>query len=124
MNSPSKPTSLDRRQLLTGLGAAAAASVIPFSTAAAEESDHGKTIVNNRINQSVVHWCFKPMKLETLSRHAAEIGIKSVELITPKDWPILKRYGLKCAITPSHGFAKGFADTAMKAGAPGTGIFR
>lgn len=109
--NPSKP--LDRRQLLTGVGAVAASAVLATSTAAqadAPASGSGKAIVNNRIKQSVVHWCFRPMKLETLARHAAAMGIKSVELVSPKDWPILKKHGLECAITSSHGFARGFAD--------------
>jgi hydroxypyruvate isomerase len=32
-----------------------------------------------------------------------------VELVTPAYWPMLKKLGLVCAMTPSHGFAKGFA---------------
>jgi len=62
-----------------------------------------------RIRQSVVHWCFKPMPVEELATHAARLGLKSVELVAPEYWPMLKKRGLVCAITPSHGFAKGFA---------------
>lgn len=64
---------------------------------------------NGRINQSVIHWCFKPMPVEELAEHAARMGLKSVELVGPEYWPALKKLGLICAITPSHGFAKGFA---------------
>jgi hydroxypyruvate isomerase len=64
---------------------------------------------NNRIHQSVIHWCYKPMKVEELAAHAARMGLKSVELVLPEHWPILKKLGLVCAISPSHGFAKGFA---------------
>ncbi len=35
--------------------------------------------------------------------------MKSVELAGPENWPMLKELGLVCAVTPSHGFAKGFA---------------
>jgi hydroxypyruvate isomerase len=62
-----------------------------------------------RINQSVVHWCFRPMSVEELARHAAGMGLKSVELIGPEHWPMLKARGLVCAISSSHGFARGFA---------------
>jgi len=62
-----------------------------------------------RIRQSVVHWCFKPMSVEELATHAARLGLESVELVAPEHWPMLKKLGLVCAITPSHGFAKGFA---------------
>src|SRR6266404_1623692 len=64
---------------------------------------------NNRINQSVIHWCFNPMGVEELAGHAARMGLKSVELVGPEHWPALKKLGLACAITPSHGFNKGFA---------------
>jgi hydroxypyruvate isomerase len=37
------------------------------------------------------------------------MGIKSVELVPPENWPMLKKLGVICAMTPSHGFAKGFA---------------
>src|SRR2546429_8391049 len=66
---------------------------------------------NGRINQSVIHWCFKPMPVEELAAHAARMGLKSVELVGPEYWPMLKKLGLICAITPSHGFTKGFAHT-------------
>jgi hydroxypyruvate isomerase len=56
----------------------------------------------------VVQWCFKPMSTEDLARHAAALGMKSVELIPPSDWPLLKKYGLTCAIAGSHGFVKGW----------------
>src|SRR5258705_9048866 len=67
------------------------------------------TARNGRIQQSVIHWCFKPMPVEELAAHAARMGLKSVELVAPEYWPALKKLGLICAITPSHGFAKGFA---------------
>jgi hydroxypyruvate isomerase len=64
---------------------------------------------NGRINQSVVPWCFRPMTLEDLCAHAARMGLGSVELVTPDKFPLLKQHGLACALTGSHGFAKGFA---------------
>jgi len=66
-------------------------------------------VKNGRINQSVVPWCFKPMPEAELAGHAVRMGIKSVELIDQKHWPMLKKHGLICALTGSHGFAKGFA---------------
>mgnify|MGYP003326337909 FL=1 len=62
-----------------------------------------------RINQSVVSWCFNPMKVEALAQAAVKMGIKSVELVPPKHWPMLKKLGLSCAITPTHGFRTSFA---------------
>lgn len=66
-------------------------------------------VQHGRIQQSVVPWCFRPMPARELIEHSARLGLKSVELIGTEHWPLLKEKGLVCAITGSHGFAKGFA---------------
>ena len=64
---------------------------------------------NGRVLQSVVPWCFRPMTLEELCDHSVALGLRSVELVTPDKFPVLRQRGLVCALTSSHGFAKGFA---------------
>ena len=66
-------------------------------------------IIKGRIKQSVVSWCFNPMPVPELAKHSAALGLKSVELVGPEHWPMLRELGLTCAIAGSHGFAKGFA---------------
>jgi hydroxypyruvate isomerase len=106
--SRSKPMS--RRTLLkSAAGLAAGAAIVgPRITEAAGREEFYK-IKNKRINQSVVAWCFKPMPIEELAMNAAKMGMKSVELAPPESWNVLKKYGLICAISSSHGFLKGFA---------------
>ncbi len=122
---------LSRRRLLAGaatsMAVAATAGLPPFTLAQEEKkrqgrarrpSKDGPAVVNGRIHQSVCHWCFtgdcspKPMTLEELCQHAAAMGIKSVELVDPPDWPILKKYNLICGLANSHGFVQGFNDPA------------
>jgi hydroxypyruvate isomerase len=62
-----------------------------------------------RVQQSVVPWCFRPMPARELIEHSAKLGLKSVELVGTEHWALLKEKGLICAITGSHGFARGFA---------------
>ncbi len=95
---------MNRRSALATLATAATAGL---SSALADETPY--RIVHGRIRQSVVPWCFNPMPVEELARHAAAMGLKSVELCDPKHWPLLKELGMTCAIAGSHGFAKGFA---------------
>lgn len=107
---------LSRRNLLklAGSGALAlGASALP-SLAAAENAEPYR-VKNGRINQSVIYWCFKPMSVPDLAKNAAPMGLKSVELVGPEFWPMLKENGLTCAIAPSHGFTKGFAHTSEHA---------
>jgi hydroxypyruvate isomerase len=101
-----------RRALQSGAGAALMLGAADSRLTAAAPSDQQATSLRGRIKQSVCPWCFEPMPLETLCRHAAAMGIQSVELVEPKDWPILKRYGLVCAIAGSHSFTQGLCDPA------------
>jgi sugar phosphate isomerase/epimerase len=58
-------------------------------------------------------WCYngfmrrETMTLDTFAAACAAMGLKSVELVGPDQWPVLTRHGLICAMTPSHGIAKG-----------------
>jgi hydroxypyruvate isomerase len=105
---------LNRRQAL-GLAATAATTVAGLSTTPPARAVAAYPAVpkvrNGRIKQSVVPWCFRPMPEAELIGHAARLGLKSVELIAPKFWPLLKEHNLTCAIASSHGFSKGFAHT-------------
>jgi hydroxypyruvate isomerase len=96
---------LSRRALMASMAAAGGTAALAH---AADSVDPNWKISNGRINQSVVSWCFKPMTTEELAKNAAALGLKSVELCPPADWPILKKYGLTCAIASSHGFLRGW----------------
>ena len=69
--------------------------------------------LRGRINQSVCLWCYGgflgrvKMDLDQFAAACAKLGLKSIELTTPDQWPTLKKHGLICAMTPSHGIAKG-----------------
>jgi hydroxypyruvate isomerase len=101
----------NRRQVLqsaagvAGVGAAALAGVAQ----AADRTTDEYRIANGRIKQSVVAWCFRPMSVADLAKHAKRMGYQSVELVPATEWPMLKELGLTCAIAGSHGFGKGFA---------------
>ncbi len=99
---------LSRRGLIGGVAALGAAGVATATTGRAAETELYRA-KNNRVQQSVVPWCFRPMTLEELCVLAVRLGLPSVELTTPNNFPLLKKHGLVCALTGSHGFAKGFA---------------
>jgi hydroxypyruvate isomerase len=53
----------------------------------------------SRIKQSVCRWCYQGLSIEQLAAGAARIGLKSVELIGPEEFQVVKQYGLTCAVT-------------------------
>lgn len=57
-----------------------------------------KSDLRGRINHSVCKWCYPDHSLEELAQAAAAMGLSSVELLEPDQWPILEKYGLVCAM--------------------------
>jgi len=51
-----------------------------------------------RIKQSVCRWPYGKVPLEDLCREAKAMGLRSVELLSEPDWPVVKRFGLTCAM--------------------------
>jgi hydroxypyruvate isomerase len=74
------------------MGSVAAGAFTPFSAqcSPAEKS----TALKGNINHAVCRWCYQSIPLEDLCKSAKEIGIKGIDLVGPKDWPVLKQYGL------------------------------
>lgn len=92
-----------RRTVLQGL--AAAALTAPAWAAAGDTPA--------RIKQSVCLWCYNGfmkhanMDVDAFAAACAKMGLMSIELVGPEQWPTLRKHGLICAMTPSHGIAKG-----------------
>ncbi|ERM84664.1 hydroxypyruvate isomerase [Rhodonellum psychrophilum GCM71 = DSM 17998] len=66
--------------------------------------------LKGRINHSVCRWCYNDIELEDLCKAANEIGLTSIELVGPEEWPMLKKYGLTSAMPwgAGMGIEKGF----------------
>jgi hydroxypyruvate isomerase len=80
---------------------------------AANNEALGSTL-KGKINHSVCKWCYSKIPLETFAQECQKIGLKSIELLGPNEWPILKKYGLTCALPNGAGMGieKGFNDPA------------
>jgi len=95
MNHPiSRRTAL--QQLGAGTAFLAGAVALPNAMNALEKDS--LSTGGGRINQSVCQWCYSKMPLEDLCAASAAMGLKSVELLQPKDFPVLKKHGLICAM--------------------------
>ncbi len=95
-------SNLSRRSIIKEILAGTAALGIPGSFSAyASENDFLKKesgILKGNINHSVARWCFSDFDIETLCIEAQKMGIKGIDLVGPKDWPMLKKYGLESAM--------------------------
>ncbi|NDA61377.1 MAG: hydroxypyruvate isomerase [Chitinophagia bacterium] len=82
-----------RRKVLKNIlaGSAAVASAPLLQVTAKAQSP---VMLQGNINHSVCRWCFSDTPLEQLCAAAKEIGLVGIDLVGPKDWETLKKYGL------------------------------
>jgi hydroxypyruvate isomerase len=99
-----------RRGTLAGLGAvgvsAACASAGGASSSGPSKMERSVSHPSNpasAIKQSVCRWCFNDMPLDDLAANAKRIGLHSVELVGPADFPTLTKHGLICAMVSQAG---------------------
>jgi len=71
--------------------------------------------LKGKINHSVCRWCYSAIPLEDLCKAAKDIGLTSVELTGPDEWPILQKYGLTSAMPwgAGKGIVDGFNNLAL-----------
>lgn len=53
---------------------------------------------NSKINHSVCHWCFEQIPLEEFLITLRQLGIGAIDLVGPKDWPLLKKHNIHCSM--------------------------
>src|SRR5215470_9414246 len=87
--------SLTRRHALSHAASAAAAASLSYRLSAADDA----TGLKGNVNHSVCKWCYPKVPLEDLCKAGKQMGLQSIELLGPEDWPVLQKYGLTCAMT-------------------------
>ena len=50
--------------------------------------------LKNNIKHGVCHWCYGDIPLETFLLEIKKMGITAVDLMGPKEWPLLKKHGI------------------------------
>ena len=116
---PIQKHNITRRDILAGMAGAAVAGVASMGcstplTHTAGSKEPG-CVRKGRINQSLTYWCYqKYWNVEQICQIAKQLGCKTLGLIEPEDWPILKKYGLTCGLTSSHMFVQGMNNPAYQ----------
>jgi hydroxypyruvate isomerase len=85
------------QQLTLGVVAAGAAATLPRPLSAAQAAPT-RSSGAGRVHQSVCRWCFAATPLETLCAEGKKMGLRSIELLQPADFPTIKLHDLACAM--------------------------
>lgn len=101
---------MNRRKMIGSIaGAAIVTAASPFNTALAGTNRNSDPLKGN-IHHSVSQWCYGDIPLDDFAKACKEMGLESIELLGEKDWPVVAKYGLKCAVgyATDYGIPKGF----------------
>lgn len=96
---------MNRRNLLKTTASAAALTMTgPLASLAA---DSAAPQLKGNIKHSVSRWCYGSIPLEELCQAVKPMGITSIELTGPKEWEVLKKYGLTSAMGQADSWSNG-----------------
>lgn len=109
-NNISRRTSL--KQIAGGVAMVTAGTLLAERVKAADDA-LGE--LKGKINHSACRWCYSKLTLDELCKGASDIGMQALDLIDPKDWPTVQKYGLKVALAQGAGMGitKGFNDLSL-----------
>jgi len=99
---------MNRRKMIQNMaGAAVITAASPVNSILAGE---GETPLKGNIHHSVSRWCYDDIPFDEFAKACKEMGIESIELLGEKEWPSVKKAGLKCAVgyATDLGIPKGF----------------
>ncbi len=88
---------ITRRAALKTLAGTAALAVLP-RVRSEEAQPSPPAGSSGSFQHSVCRWCYEKISVEDLAQAAKRIGLASVELLDPVDWPVVQRHGLTCAM--------------------------
>ena len=92
---------ISRRAALCSLAGAAAIAALPRSVRS-EDAPVAPAPVPSAapatFHHSVCKWCYPDIPLETLAAAAKGLGLQSIELLDPAEWPVVQKHGLTCAM--------------------------
>lgn len=81
------------KNMLVGSTALGASSMLSSFTTK-ETTKKSQLKFKGNINHSVCQWCYGFIPLEELCQAVKEIGFSAIDLLAPKDWPMIQKYGI------------------------------
>jgi hydroxypyruvate isomerase len=101
------------KKIVSGAAVALTGASLAHRVNAAEAMLENTT--KGKVNHSVCRWCYQAIPLEDLCKAAKDIGISSIELVGPEEWPVLQKYGLTSALPwgAGKGITEGFNNPAL-----------
>ena len=105
---------MNRRDMIGKVAGAAVVTAATPLNSVFSGNDRSVLKLKGNIRHSVSQWCYSDIPLDEFAKACKEMGLESVELLNEKDWPVVAKAGLKCAVgyATDWGIPKGFNRTA------------
>ncbi|WP_420152979.1 hydroxypyruvate isomerase family protein [Siphonobacter sp.] len=89
---------MNRRSMLKKTASAATVAALPTLGTSLEAAASPLLKLKGNIKHSVSRWCYGSIPLDEFAQACKTIGIESIELTGPSEWPTLAKYGLTSAL--------------------------
>jgi len=101
---------MNRRKMIQNMAGAAVVTAASPINSVFDGAVKDDAPLKGNIHHSVSQWCYGDIPLEQFAKACKEMGIESIELLGEKDWPVVTKAGLKCAVgyATDLGIPKGF----------------
>ncbi|MGJ7032583.1 hydroxypyruvate isomerase family protein [Niabella hirudinis] len=107
-----------RREAIKTIAVTAAIAGTPSGWAPLLTDNNTKMTLKGNINHSVCQWTFGGMPLEELCISVKKMGLTAIDLLGPKDWPVIQKHGITCSMCYIPGkvsLTDGFAGSTFHA---------
>lgn len=92
-----------RRELIKKMAAGSLAVAMSPSALLALDKKEEELKLKGNINHSVCSWTYNFLGLEGMCSMVKELGINAIDLLAPKDWPTIQKYGITCSMCYTNG---------------------
>src|SRR5437763_971861 len=84
----------NRRTAIKNLVAGSVAMAAAPALSSFKFDNNKKLELKGNINHSVCQWTYNFLSVEELCKVVKDIGFNAIDLMAPKDWPTLQKYGI------------------------------
>ena len=85
------------------LGTLGVASTASLSSYAHEPGHTEPMKLKGNINHSVCYWTHNFLSLDELCVTVKKMGVGAIDLLTPKEWPVVQKHGITCSMCYTGG---------------------
>lgn len=95
---------MNRRKLIQSLAMGTAGMAVTGKTLAQmNKEDRAPYGLKGNINHSLCSWTYNFLPLDEMCAMVKKIGFSAIDLLAPKDWPVIQKNGITCSMCYTAG---------------------